>query len=144
MHESCIPMHEDFIKFLEKNSVDLVLEIGCGTGYYPINLENVFKDKKYTGIDISETAINYCKSQSDFEFICMDILKNEFNRRFDLVYSHAVIDHVYDIDLFIEKIIKFSKKYVYITSYRGFFPELKEHKMNWNDSEGSYYNDISV
>ena len=39
MHESCIPMHEDFIKFLEKNSVDLVLEIGCGTGYYPINFE---------------------------------------------------------------------------------------------------------
>ena len=44
----------------------------------------------------------------------------------------------------IKNIIKLSNKNAYITSYRGYFPDLENHKMNWNDSEGSYYNDISV
>jgi len=144
MHNSCIPMHEDFIKYLKEFPINTILEIGCGTGYYPIKLKEIFAERKYTGIDISQTAIEYCKTQSNFEFICTDFLKNNLNRKFDLVYSHAVIDHVYDIELFIENIVKLSRKNAYITSYRGYFPDLKKHKMNWNDSEGSYYNDISA
>lgn len=144
MHESCIPVHEHFMKYMEKCSINTVLEIGCGTGQYPIGLKHIFNGKKYTGLDISQTAIDYCKTKSDFEFICTDFLKKKLNREFDLVYSHAVIDHVYDIELFIKNIIKLSNKNAYITSYRGYFPDLENHKMNWNDSEGSYYNDISV
>ena len=118
----------DFIDFLKKNSFKTILEIGCGTGYYPINSHDLFKDKIYTGLDFSQTAIETCKRNSKFDFI----------------FSHAVIDHVYDIEKFIEKIFNLSTKYAYITSYRGFFPELEKHKMNWNGSEGSYYNDISI
>ena len=32
MHESCIPVHEHFMKYMEKCSINTVLEIGCGTG----------------------------------------------------------------------------------------------------------------
>ena len=98
----------------------------------------------YTGIDISSTAIEYCKNNSNFEFICGDIIKMESNRKFDLVFSHAVIDHVYDIDTFVKKIVNLSKKYAYINSYRGYFPDMEEHKMNWNNKDGCYYNDVSV
>ena len=73
-----------------------------------------------------------------------DLLKIEFSKKFDLVFSHAVVDHVYDMDSFILKIINLSKKYSYITAYRGFFPELKKHKINWNNEDGSYYNDLSI
>ena len=144
MHNSCLPMHEDFIDFFKKNSFKTILEIGCGTGYYPINSHDLFKDKIYTGLDFSQTAIETCKRNSKFDFICTDFIKFNFEKKFDFIFSHAVIDHVYDIEKFIERIFNLSTKYAYITSYRGFFPELEKHKMNWNGSEGSYYNDISI
>ncbi|HXX06036.1 MAG TPA: hypothetical protein VEJ68_04355, partial [Candidatus Bathyarchaeia archaeon] len=65
-------------------------------------------------------------------------------KKYDLIYSHAVVDHVYDIDAFITKIAKNCLKYAYITSYRGYFPELSNHKMEWRDDDGCYYNDLSI
>ena len=37
-------MHKNFIDFLNQSSFKTVLEIGCGTGYYPIKLYDLFKD----------------------------------------------------------------------------------------------------
>ena len=144
MHDSCLRMHEDFKKFLAEKSPSTVLEVGCGAGYYPRNLKDLFTNKEYTGTDISETAIKFCKSESAFNFICTDFLKNNLNKKFDLVFSHALIDHVYDVDLFIEKIVQSSKRFAYITAYRGYFPDLEKHVMRRNNLEGSYYNDISI
>jgi SAM-dependent methyltransferase len=144
MHNSCLKMHDDFHKFLVEKSPTTVLEVGCGAGYYPRNLKDYFHDMRYTGTDISETAIEFCKSKSSFNFICTDFLKNNLNKKFDLVFSHALIDHVYDVDLFIEKIIDASNRFAYITAYRGYFPDLERHVMRRNNLEGSYYNDISI
>ena len=52
-----------------------VLEIGCGTGLYPIEFKDLFERKKYLGVDLSETAIKHCKKNSDYEFICGDFVK---------------------------------------------------------------------
>ena len=144
MHNSCLKMHDDFKKFLAEKSPSNVLEVGCGSGYYPRNLKELFTNMEYTGTDISETAIKFCKSKSPFNFICTDFLKNNLNKKFDLVFSHALIDHVYDVDLFIEKIVQSSKRFAYITAYRGYFPDLEKHVMRRNNLEGSYYNDISI
>ena len=144
MHKSCLKMHDDFKEFLREKRPSSILEIGCGAGYYPINLKDLFIDKEYVGIDISETAIEFCKSRSPFNFICTDFLKKNIDRKFDLIFSHALIDHVYDIDLFIEKIIKSSNSFVYVTAYRGYFPDLEKHVMRRNNLEGTYYNDVSI
>ena len=144
MHNSCLKMHDAFHKFLVEKSPTTVLEVGCGAGYYPRNLKDYFHGMQYTGTDISETAIEFCKSKSSFNFICTDFLKNNLNKKFDLVFSHALIDHVYDVDLFIEKIIDVSNRFTYVTAYRGYFPDLERHVMRRNNLEGSYYNDISI
>tara|TARA_B100001765_G_scaffold185248_1_gene129797 strand:- start:226 stop:909 length:684 start_codon:yes stop_codon:yes gene_type:complete len=144
MHKSCLKMHDDFKEFLREKRPSSILEIGCGAGYYPINLKDLFIDKEYVGIDISETAIEFCKSRSSFNFICTDFLKKNIDRKFDLIFSHALIDHVYDIDLFIEKIIKSCNRFVYVTAYRGYFPDLEKHVMRRNNLEGTYYNDVSI
>ena len=144
MHKSCLKMHDNFKEFIHENSPSTILEVGCGAGYYPINLKELFVGKEYVGIDISETAIKFCRTKSSFNFICTDFLKKELNKKFDLVFSHALIDHVYDVDLFIEKIVESSKRFVYITAYRGYFPDLEKHVMRKNNVEGTYYNDISV
>ncbi len=144
MHNSHEIQHQDFINYLKSKKIKQILEIGCGTGVYPIKLKELFSDIEYTGTDISETAIKQCKQNSSFEFIAGDFLKLNFTKKFDLVFSHAVIDHVYDMDAFVSKIVELTKKFAYITAYRGYFPELKKHKMNWNNDDGSYYNDFSI
>lgn len=138
-------LHKNFINYLKaKNDLKTVLEVGCGTGVYPIQFKELFSNLKYTGTDISETAIEQCTKHSQFEFICGDFIKMEFPEKYDLVFSLAVIDHVYDIDRFLAKIVQISKKYAYINAYRGYFPNLNKHKMNWRADEGCYYNDLAV
>ena len=145
MHENHKIQHQDFIQYLKtRKNLETVLEVGCGTGVYPIKLKELFANIRYTGIDISETAVKQCKKNSSFEFIAGDFIKLDISRKFDLVFSHAVVDHVYDMDEFVAKIVNLTKKYAYITAYRGFFPDLKKHKMNWNDEDGSFYNDFSI
>jgi len=137
--------HENFIQFFkEKNNIKTALEIGCGSGIYPIKYKELFVEVQYTGIDISPSAIDFCKKNSNFEFICGDLLKMNLEMKYDLVFSQSVIDHVYDIDLFITKIANATEKYAYVSSYRGYFPDLKKHKMEWRDDDGCYYNDIAV
>lgn len=138
-------LHENFLTYIRSlENVRTVLEVGCGMGIYPIKFKDLFENKEYLGMDIGQPAINFCKDNSEFGFICGDLLKTEFNKKFDLIFSHAVIDHVYDIDAFVAKIMSLSKKYVYISAYRGFFPNLDEHKMTWDNEKGCYYNDLSV
>ena len=60
------------------------------------------------------------------------------------MFSHAVIDHVSDIDNFLTKAINLSNRYVYISAYRGFFPGIEHHMMNYDNKDGCYYNDVSV
>ena len=145
IHKSNYLLHEDFKNYLKsKKDIKTILEIGCGAGVYPIKFKELFQNISYTGLDISQDAIDYCKRNSSFNFICGDFIKMEMNEKFDLIYSHAVVDHVYGIDAFITKIVQSTKKYAYINSYRGYHTELSKHKMKWNDDEGCYYNDLSV
>jgi len=138
-------LHQNFLDYMENlKDVKTVLEVGCGMGIYPIKFENLFKNREYLGIDIGEPAINFCKKNSRFNFICGDLLETELDKKFDLVFSHAVIDHVYDIDAFLTKIITLCEKHAYISAYRGYFPNLKEHKMTWDNEKGCFYNDLSI
>ena len=148
-------LHKNFVKYFDdrKNEIRTVLDLGCGAANYPLLYPQMFENKKYVGIDISETAIDHCKKNSPFEFFSGDFLKmnliEEFSKRnlpkeYDLVYAHGVIDNVYDIELFLRIFLKCCKKYGYIHSCRGYHPNLEKHKMNWRDEDHCYYNDISI
>lgn len=145
IHDSCPLLHRNFKEYFKaKNDVKTVLELGCGSGIYPIRYKNLFQGIDYTGIDISQSAIDFCQQNSNFTFICEDFLKSEHSKTYDLIFAHGVIDCAYDIELFLSKILKSCKKYAYISSCRGYHPDSKEHKMEWRDDEGVYYNDLSV
>ena len=138
-------IHSDLINFINSNDdIKNILEIGCGTGNFAAKFPKILEGKYYTGLDISENNIKLCKETHKHNFICADFLKMELEKNYDLIFTEAVVDHVYDINLFIEKIVKTTKKYAYIHSYRGFFPELEKHGMDWRDDEGVYYNNLSV
>ena len=134
--------HENFLEYLKGlKNIETVLEVGCGTGIYPTKYPELLG--QYTGLDISKPAIEHCKRTLKQNFICDDFVKHEFDTKFDLVFSHSVIDHVPDIDSFIKKIALCSKKHAYISAYRGYFPKLEEHQQQWN-KDGYYLNDLSL
>ena len=145
MHESHKIQHQDFVRYIKtRNNLETALEVGCGTGVYPIKYGKLFNGLKYTGIDFSQTNIEYCKKNSTFNFISGDFIKMDVKQEYDLVFSHAVVDHVYDIDAFVMNLVKSCKKFAYINAYRGFFPDLVEHEMKWREDDNCYYNKISV
>ena len=146
IHDSNYLLHENFREYFSKIKSDIktVLEIGCGTGVYAIKEKEMFSDLEYTGIDFTSTNIEYCKNHSEFNFLVGDFIKMNVDRKYDLVFSHAVIDHVYDIETFLLNSVKSCKKFAYINSYIGYFPNLDKHKMKWRDDDHCYYNKISV
>lgn len=146
--EDCKTMHQIFISWFSEKELlgeknDSILEIGCGRA---IVYADLFRDKRYVGYDISKKEIEWCRKNRknpNHNYIHGDFIEKGINEKFDLVFSHAVIDHVYDINSFIHSMVRASKKWIYITSYRGWFPELKTHKYSWNENETCFFNDIS-
>lgn len=146
LHEHGNLKNQEFISYLteKKEDIQTVLEVGCGTGIYPIKHKNLFQNIKYTGLDISKSAINFCKKKSNFSFLAGDFLKMEINEKFDLVFSHGVVNHVPDIDLFLSNIIKVCKKFAHIQATHGYFPNLEKHEMVWAKNQAIYNSNLSV
>ena len=146
IHNENSSLHDSFMKYFnsKRDLIKTVLEVGCGAGVYPIKYKKKFEGLQYTGLDFSPTNIEYCKKQSVSNFIAGDFIKMDINQKYDLVYSHAVIDHVYDIDKFLVNLVKACKKFAYINAYRGYYPDLEKHEMKWRDDDNCYYNKISI
>lgn len=86
-------------KIVEKYSPKTVLDIGCAFGYIVLALRN--NGVQAYGIDISDYAVNqadesikpYIKAMS-----VLDDLPDEFPKKYDLVISIEMIEHLYEDD----------------------------------------------
>jgi len=123
--------------------IDSVLEVGCGRGQPYTRL---FEGYDYHGADISTKEIAYCQEKYPNgwnRFFQADAIKDDLRGPYDVVFSHAVVDHVYDINLFLQKLAQASKGWLYISSYRGWFPRLTYHEYEWYDPCTSFLNNLS-
>src|SRR5207245_7964518 len=96
--------------------------------------------------DISRKEIEWCRANRSnplHEYVLGDFIMEGTEERFDLVFAHAVIDHVYDVDAFVRAVVEATNRWVYLTAYRGWFPELEQHRYHWSDQETCFYNDLS-
>ena len=133
---------EDYLK--SKTDIESVLEVGCGTGVYPIQHKELFVGMAYTGLDFSPPCIDYCKKHSDFTFMTGDFLEMGLDVTYDMLFSHAVIDHVPDPNKFLAKVVALTKKYAYITAFNGYHPNLRNHGIHWHDVSRVYCNELSI
>jgi len=145
MYDSRKYAHEDLINFVKQNNdiIDSIADFGCGTA---VGYVDAFKDKKYTGVDISEDNINWCQkniNNPDHKFIAKDFIIEPLKEKVDLVFSSGTIDNSYDVKAYIKSMVLSSKKYISFTLYRGWFPDLDKIEYKYNP-DGYFYNDIGV
>jgi 2-polyprenyl-3-methyl-5-hydroxy-6-metoxy-1,4-benzoquinol methylase len=81
-----------------KRKVSRVLDLGCGNGRHAIYFAR--EGMEASGIDISETAIEWAKDWSNREGFAIDFRVGSItelpypDQHFDVVVSHGVLDHI--------------------------------------------------
>ena len=105
------------------------LDIGCGAGFIVESLRQFGADAY--GFDINSNSIAFAKSnypKNKFYLNSNDII-SEFSDYFDFIYSSEVIEHVSELDAYLELIKKISRPsaFVYVTT--PIFPLISALKM---------------
>ncbi len=71
-----------------------VLDVGCGLGHFCEYLRQYGWKGKYLGLDINADMIRAAQERlPDEEFLCVDLLTEEFQRQNDYVFCGATIQH---------------------------------------------------
>lgn len=103
-------------QFVVRNNIDTVIEFGCGDG----NQLSYANYKQYTGIDVSETAVDICKKKFSTDSNKKFFLAHEAPLlQYDLALSLDVIYHLIEDSVFeqyIHRLFDASSKYVIIYS----------------------------
>jgi len=109
---------ETINNFVKKNNIQTVIEFGCGDG----NQLSQALYPKYTGFDVSETAVKLCKKRFKNDITKDFFLMNEYTsaHRAELVLSLDVIYHLVEDKIFeeyIDLLFQASTKFVIIYAY---------------------------
>jgi hypothetical protein len=103
-------------EFVEKNSINTVIEYGCGDG----NQLTLAKYPYYIGFDISPDAIVLCKKTFDNDTTKSFYLMSEYQeQKADLTLSLDVIYHLVEDNVFetyMQQLFYSSKRYVIVYS----------------------------
>lgn len=147
MYNGRAEQHEAFRQWFRSvdraERVETVLELGCGLA---VGYADFFHDRAYTGTDLAPQLVDWCQKHRPnprHAYRACDFVREPFPNQYDLVFSHGTIDNNYDMDEFLRAAVRASRRWVYISAYRGFFPDLADHRMEWRQVDGCYYNDLS-
>jgi 2-polyprenyl-3-methyl-5-hydroxy-6-metoxy-1,4-benzoquinol methylase len=81
-----------------------VLDAGCGRGDMLRYFHKVRPDLKLAGVDLSEN-----KDSEGIRYYHGDIITMDIKERFDAVITLAVIEHVYDVPAFVDRLTALTK-----------------------------------
>jgi len=104
----------ELIKEIHLPDKGTALDFGCGNGVFTDLIKEALPNWDVYGCDISENAINNAKERfKNCSFFVSDNSKI-FNMNFDLLLSHHVLEHVFDLNTTIEEIDKYLNKISYV------------------------------
>ena len=95
-----IPLFELIEQEIFKSNSKSVLDIGCGNGAFLKHLAKSQKNMVLKGIDLSDAA----QPVSGIEFIQADFTTHDFDIKFDVIVTLAVIEHIFDVTSFVKRI----------------------------------------
>jgi len=108
------------IKETSKESVQSVLDIGCGPGHYVVKF--LEQDKNVTALDIAPSMLEITKQRveslgknNNVEFILEDYLNYKPNKKFDVACAMGFFDYVEEPVEVIKKLLNDVEKEIYIS-----------------------------
>ena len=151
MYESRAYAHNDLESFVEARRRDgdrfaTVAEVGPGIG---VGYRDFFRDSGYHGFEVTGSCVDWFNREHGnerhifYERDLLDQSEQGKDREYDLVFSQGTVDNTYDVDRYLLAMCSMSRKWVYATCYRGWFPYLDEHTYHYSVEQGCFYNDIS-
>ena len=112
LEEATYTLHKELMRFIMENSLDNILDIGCGRGYFLENLR--INGLNYLGIDNSLEQIKVCKDKS---LNAENLELKEIDQIFDCAVA------IFDVVNFVEKqkVEKFFKNIYSLLNKNGYF-----------------------
>jgi hypothetical protein len=149
MHDCRKTVHQDFYRWIADrercgDAIESIADFGCGLG---VGYCEQFAGKRFIGVELAQKNTDWCRAHRanpKHEFHCFDFMEKPLQPRADVVTSSGTIDNCYDIEAFLGTMLASANKWIYATCYRGWFPELDEHRYQWNPDHGCFYNDVSA
>lgn len=96
---------DEFLEYIRKSVTGIkkkkILEIGCGTGYLLSRLKQMGAD--CIGIEPGESA-KYGRKKFGVEIIQDFFDKNSFEEQFDYIIFYGVLEHIYEIGMFLSDV----------------------------------------
>lgn len=114
--------HQNIFSLLEKNSKAKLLDLGCDDGKITLKLAKHITTIRVYGIDIVEKKLKLAKKNG------IKPIKSDLNKKlplkdnyFDIVHANQVIEHLIDIDNFVDEIKRVLKPkgYAVISTENG-------------------------
>jgi len=103
-----------------KDSINTILDVGCGPGHHTVAFLN--QGKTVTSLDIAEDMINLTKDKvkklpnsSDCSFIVGDYMAHNFETKFDAICVMGFFDYVSEPVSVLKKLLADSNKEIYIS-----------------------------
>lgn len=125
-----------------------LLDLGCGPGVIPLMIlrdSDLSGRVAYTGVDVSENAISYCRRKLPKEYVtlCRDFLKEGLPAgRFDVIMINEVIEHLPFYDKLIPSAIEKEPKLLILTTFAVLHNQ-KRDRILWHSEAQCYMNSYS-
>ena len=117
------------------SSVKTIADVGCGVGMKTAQMAKHFKKAEVYGYDFSEPGITAAKkfhNQKNVSFSTEDITKASNNKKFDLITSFDVLEHIDDWKDLVKKLIKSNNRYMLICApvgrMRAYEPQIGHYR----------------
>lgn len=123
-------------QLLDTITYSSVLDVGCGAGHNIPLLTQGQDITRFSGVDISQTALDYAKKEHDGDFHLLDITRETLPGEWELVFSSLLLEHVEDDVTVLKHMHAMSSKYLLVTTIAGDF----ERYRRWDEQMGHVRN----
>lgn len=122
-----------------------IIDIGCGGGELLLDLKEAGYNK-LCGLDPSEKSISVLKERG-FKAITANLF-DPIDISYDVVISTAVIEHIYDLNMYVNKLKSYTKAGGYVLlnapAVEGFPIAMTPFANNFNQEHINYFSSVSL
>jgi malonyl-CoA O-methyltransferase len=101
---------ENFAQDIQLNDMSVVMDLGCGTGYFLNPLKEKFGNISIVGVDLSLSMLSIAKQKAKVNFVAGDAEGLPFaDQSIDLIYSNFALQWCFNLPLLFSELYRVMK-----------------------------------